>query len=196
LVSQLVSLGFIQRVEPKQVKPDEDDREWYTLTELGVSLSLASAAKRITRETAERVINEFMKRVATVNLEDRFYYRITSVLVYGSYVRDVVDLGDVDFAIQLKPRIANATHEEGFRLIRKKIDEARFAGRRFRNLTDEVVWPEMEVRLFLKNKKRSVSIHLLEELKYLSRKRRLDYRVLLGNEADIAKELGLPLVKS
>jgi hypothetical protein len=28
LVSRLVSLGFTQRVEPKQVEPDDDDRDW------------------------------------------------------------------------------------------------------------------------------------------------------------------------
>jgi hypothetical protein len=54
----------------------------------GISLALASSAKRITRKTAERVIDEFMRRVERVNRDRRYYYRITAVVVYSSYLTE------------------------------------------------------------------------------------------------------------
>lgn len=186
VITQLVELGFMERVDLK------DDRTWFTPTNLGISLSLASAAKRITRETAQATVAEFMRRVHLVNKRKKYFYSITAVLVYGSFLTENESLGDVDFAIELTPR--EPDQDKRFKLIRAKINIARSKGRRFANLTDEVSWPQTEVRLFLKNRKRSVSIHMLGELQDLGREKPLRYRVLLGDKNAIATQLG-PLAR-
>jgi hypothetical protein len=129
-----------------------------------------------------------MRRVHLVNKRRKYFYWITAVLVYGSFLTENESLGDVDFAIELTPR--EPDQDKRFKLIRSKINDARRKGRRFANLTDEVMWPQTEVLLLLKNRKRSVSIHSLVELKELAREKPLRYRVLLGDGQAIAAQLG------
>jgi len=182
IVSQLIKLGYIQSVDLR------DDRIWFTPTDLGISLSLASAAKRITRKTAERTVTEFMNRVDIANARGDFLFWITSVVVYGSYLTDRESLGDVDFAVELTWR--EADEKKHHKLIWDRVHAARNAGRHFGNITEEVSWCQEEILLLLKSRKRSVSIHLLDELKELAREKPLRYRVLSGDRQAIAAELG------
>jgi hypothetical protein len=182
VISQLSELGYIQNVDLK------NDLTWFTPTDLGISLSLASAAKRITRKAAEGALAEFMKRVHQVNRARKYLYKITAVVVYGSFLTDNEYLGDVDIAIELTWR--EPDQNKHHKLIWDKINAARRMGRHFANLTDEVVWPQTEVLLFLKNRKRSLSIQTLVQLKELAREKPLCYRILLGDKQAIARELG------
>src|SRR5215471_6391824 len=75
VISQLSELGYIEKVDLKKFDP-KDDRTWYAPTDRGISLALASAAKRITRETAEEAISEFMKRVHLVNRASNYLYKV------------------------------------------------------------------------------------------------------------------------
>jgi predicted nucleotidyltransferase len=182
VVSALTSLGYIERIDLK------DDRIWFTPTDLGVSLSLASAAKRITRKTAERSIAEFMKRVHWLNHNRKYLFKVTAVVVYGSYLTSTESLGDVDIAVELTWR--EPDQKKYHELIWAHISAARRKGRHFANLTDEVVWPQTEVLLYLRNRKRSLSIHTIADLKELAREKPLRYRVLLGDRQAIAAQLG------
>lgn len=182
VISQLMNLGYIENVNLK------DDRVWFTPTGLGISLSLASAAKRITRQTAEKAVAGLLKRVRWVNHNKKYLFKVTAVVVYGSFLTAAERLGDVDIAVELTWREPNKKryHE----LVWAHINAARRKGRHFANLTDEITWPETEVLLFLKNRKRSLSIQTLVQLKELAREKPLRYRVLLGDEQPIAEQLG------
>jgi hypothetical protein len=186
VVSELMNLGYIENIDLR------DDRIWFTRTELGVSLSLASGGKRITRKTAERTVAEFMKRVRWLNHDNKYLFKVTAVVVYGSYLTSTESLGDVDIAVELTWR--EPDQKKYHELIWAHINKARRKGRHFANLTDEVVWPQTEVLLFLRNRKRSLSIQTLVHLKELAREKPLKYRVLLGDGDAIAQQLG-PLAK-
>jgi hypothetical protein len=161
VVSELMNLGYIEKIDLK------DDRIWFTRTELGVSLSLASAAKRITRKTAEGAIAEFMKRVRWLNYNKKYLFKVTAVVVYGSYLTSSKSLGDVDIAVELTWR--DPDQKKYHELVWAHINAARQKGRQFANLTEEVIWPQTEVFLFLRNRKRSLSIQTLVNLKELAR---------------------------
>jgi hypothetical protein len=182
VVSDLMNLGYIERIDL------QDDRIWFTPTDLGVSLSLASAAKRITRKTAEKAVAGFMKRVQWLNHNRKYLFKVTGVVVYGSYLTSAESLGDVDIAVELTWR--EPDQKKYHELIWAHINAARRKGRHFANLTDEVVWPQTEVLLYLKNRKRSLSIQTLMQLKELAREKPLRYRVLLGDREAIAAQLG------
>jgi predicted nucleotidyltransferase len=77
----------------------------WTTTELAQSFGAASAAKPITRQTAERELEEFLSRVECVNRRSYFLAKVTKVVVFGTYLRPEVDrLGDVDLAVELQPK--------------------------------------------------------------------------------------------
>src|SRR6185312_6088496 len=137
VILQLIKLGYIQGVDLK------DDRTWFTPTELGIKLSLASAAKRITRKTADRTVTEFMSRVNLANAREDFLFWITSVVVYGSYLTDIERLGDVDFGIELTWR--EPDENKHHTLIWDRVHIARSAGRQFANITEEVSWCQEEI---------------------------------------------------
>lgn len=189
---RLAELGFLEKLstdEHRKLNKSHRKRyTWYRDTEKGLALAFASAAPRIKRKTAEEVIEGFMERVRQANESDEYCYNVSSVVLYGSMLSGRLDLGDVDFAIHLTPRLSDpkAFHE----LLQDRIHEARDRGRVFRNLLQEFLWPRLEIHMFLKARKRSISIHDLSELGELARRNRLPYRVLLGNREAIREALG------
>jgi predicted nucleotidyltransferase len=83
-------------------------RGWWEITEPGQRLSSATAAKPITRETAEKAFREFLTRVERVNRDARFLGRVNRVVLFGSMLREDVDrLSDVDLAVEILPKIGD-----------------------------------------------------------------------------------------
>jgi hypothetical protein len=64
----------------------------WEITQAGQSLSSATAAKPITRATAERALSDFLARVELVNREARFLGRVNRVVLFGSLLRKDMSL--------------------------------------------------------------------------------------------------------
>src|SRR5437773_6502052 len=69
-----------------------------------VPWSNAKFVRRITRPEAETLVAELLERVKLVNERDELTHRVTEVRVFGSYLGDKPDLGDIDLAIEFSPR--------------------------------------------------------------------------------------------
>jgi len=153
--AEQVYLGLLGEgyIEPSELVAGQES--WH-LTWKGSALANASTRKPITRKTAERLVEEFLARVREINASD-YTYRVRKVIVFGSFLGDSQDLGDVDFSIDLEdrysdPRDRQATHEA-------RIAIAENAGRTFNDYMEILGWPEREVFLKLKNRSPSLSIH-------------------------------------
>ena len=57
----------------------------FTITQAGQSMSSATAAKRVTRVTAEKALQEFNRRVERVNREPYFLGKVTRVVLFGQH---------------------------------------------------------------------------------------------------------------
>jgi predicted nucleotidyltransferase len=127
----------------------------------GSTLGLASASKPVTRKTAERVFSEFMERVKRVNSDPYFLYKVTKVIIFGSYLTDALRINDLDAAIELTPK------EEDPQLRMEQFQqhslEAERKGRNFDTFVDKIGWPETEVKLFLKSRSRTLSLHPIND---------------------------------
>ncbi len=172
LVHGLVEGGFVVRDSTRK----EDD-PCYEATDLGWDLIRASAAKRIKRKTAEKALTDFMIRVHEVNGNPHFLIRIVNVVLFGSYLDDVPDLGDLDLAYNWERKIKDRPEF-------KKAAQASFAatgriddGSGFTSVN----WPETEVQLYLKNKQRTYSFCNLDTFFRMTKKKTFSYRVLLGD---------------
>ena len=96
LVGELLSKGYI---EPA-------DNGMYRLTLKGNALSIARCMAPINREKADRIMQEFLKRVEEVNRDDFYPYRVSKLVLFGSYLNpEQMDLGDIDIAFELEPKI-------------------------------------------------------------------------------------------
>ncbi len=71
-------------------------------TQTGQTLSSATAAKRVTRATAEKALQQFLRRVEQINTDPYFLAKVTRMVLFGSMLKPETDrLSDVDLAVEL-----------------------------------------------------------------------------------------------
>lgn len=159
---------------------------WYAVTDKGHSITRASAARRIKRETAATELMEFMKRVRIVNASQKYMYSVERVAVFGSYREHAARLGDVDIAVDLKSRVAIDKSLKWVDLFRQ---HAWGSGRSFSTFEEEIDWPRQEVLLMVKSRKRSISIQSWFSFVEMEKAENFLYEVLLGDINEVRLEL-------
>jgi predicted nucleotidyltransferase len=121
-----------------------------------------------------------MDRVRQVNSDSSYLVKVQKVLVFGSYLTDAIRINDIDVAVEL-------TWKENHPMVLNEEDKAQLAlnlsimaedkGKKFSSFLDRLEWPEHEVRLFLKSRSRTLSIHSIHD-EILNR---VKYRVFFQN---------------
>src|SRR6266446_5851030 len=109
----------------------------------------------LTRDVADRNLNELRERARTANRSLDFAYRVERLTVFGSYLTDKPQLGDVDVAYKLTERYTGQ-RQDRFEDARRQA--ARATGRIFNSLMDEIGWPERELVLYLKAHSAALSL--------------------------------------
>jgi len=127
------------------------------LTESGNGLRMASAAKQITRKTAERLLGGFIERAHRVNTDPYYYFRVSKVVVFGSYLTGVDRLTDIDIVCTLQRKAFYQSNQRTLMYQRGHVAIAN--GRNFQSHVDFIWWPHTEVLRFLKSGSRSFSLH-------------------------------------
>jgi predicted nucleotidyltransferase len=155
----LADLGVAGYVE-YAVARDSRGPAWQ-LSIRGRALSMASAARPIRRATADRLLYEFLDRVDAVNADACLGYRVTEVVVFGSYLGSDSTLGDVDVGVRLESRLSPNVDPVAHGAAR--VDLAKKCGRVFRSWFDELTWSYKEVWLRLKWRSRGLSRHDLDK---------------------------------
>lgn len=154
--SRMEREGYLERAELE----DDTEPAWQ-LTEIGLALASGRATPRIHRATAERLLAGLIERMHLLETRTDLLYRVEQAYVYGSYLRTVDRLGDLDVAVKLAPREADrALHRER---ARDRVWRVRQEGRRFSNITEELFFPKHEVWRFLRGRSRSISLRDLDE---------------------------------
>ena len=156
----------------------------YCPTRKGRELMRASAAARISRKTAQTALDGFMQRVHEVNRNPRYLCSITKVAVFGSFLKDLDRLGDVDVAVETGYRIPD--DDNSWRVIQQY---ARNSGRNFPTVVAEQYWPIHEIMLVLKVGKRTLRIEPWYSFTGMEKTPDFTYKVLLGDEKAIRRDL-------
>ena len=116
----------------------------------------------INREKADRIMQEFLKRVEEVNRDDFYPYRVSKLVLFGSYLNpEQMDLGDIDIAFELEPKIKD--YDELMRYNDQLVDKARKEGKSFSSLIDILGYSEKLVILKLRNKEKYISLHRMTD---------------------------------
>jgi predicted nucleotidyltransferase len=182
IVEALQQAGYVERDQRVQIDPDPTPR--FTVTEKGRAFMRASAAGRLNRNFASSALDDFMTRVHLVNGNAQYLYSVKKVVVFGSFLENTDNLGDVDVAVDLQPRIPlKGEWVETFRR------HARASGRQFSTFEDEIDWPRREVLLVVKGRKRSISIQSWFSFVVMEKSPAFKYKVLLGSAKEIQREL-------
>lgn len=144
------SEGYFEKVR------DDGKKTRWQLTMKAATLAQASAAKKVKRATADKHYQAFLQRVHEINFNDSYLYQVTKVALFGSYLTEAGLVSDIDLFVWIarKPKF-----DTDFTHIRKKRTKEMLAeGRRFKDYIDELSWPELDVRKYLKNGSRVISI--------------------------------------
>ena len=151
LLKTLEKKGFIEK---NTLAPDHA-RNWrHTIK--GGALSKALFSAPVSRRNAEKALSEFMDRVKDVNEDGRFLFRVRKVVLFGSFLAGSATMGDLDVAIELVPKEAEARkHSEQ---ILARANEAALNGRTFRNIVERLDFAAQEVRSFLKSRSRIIQL--------------------------------------
>ena len=127
------------------------------MTQAGRTFSAATAAKPVTRATAEKALAQFLERVTQVNDDPYFLAKATRVVLFGSMLKpDVERLSDVDLAVEL---VSKEVDFDRARLKnQQRAEELADQGRRFQNfLESEGCW-YFEAFRYLKGGSRVISL--------------------------------------
>jgi predicted nucleotidyltransferase len=129
----------------------------WSVTQAGRTFSVASAARPVTRATAEKALAEFLDRVGQVNRDPYFLGKVIRVVLFGSMLKpEVMRLSDVDLAVELATKEADfdRAREQNYR----RAEELAEKGKQFRNVLDwELCW-YFETRHFLKGGSRVIAM--------------------------------------
>ncbi len=125
-------------------------------TEKGRRFGVASANPPITREKADRLLKELIERAMSINANDDYACYVERLSVFGSYLSDKASLGDLDIFYKITPKYEGAQYMERRN---QRIRLAFKAGRVFPNYVEKICWPEREVLLALKTRKKGLSLH-------------------------------------
>ncbi len=128
----------------------------------GNALRMAGLVSRMSRAKAEKLLKGVLDRVAEINERADLLHWVTEVRVFGSYLTETDDLGDLDLAIKLERRPVKGTGSHPW--ADACLEMARRSGKTFSNFVDELQYPETLVWRHIKNRVPHLSLHRTEEL--------------------------------
>ena len=154
VLSELNDLGFLE-------KSADEVPIIYINTLKGNALANVKAVSSISNVKAEKIFSDFLDRVNEVNQNSKYLFKVTKVVLFGSYITDSPTVNDIDIAFEIIRKdedgdIFMAKHQ-------KKVKEAIVNGKKFKTFIDELGYSETEVIQFLKSKSHYLSLHSIED---------------------------------
>jgi|GEM_PF-6799642 len=141
----------------REVGRESDGRMVYRVTDEGHATGMKSLVPRMNRAAADALLEEVLARVASINSDDELLHYVTEVRVFGSYLTDSDDLGDLDVAIKMERRRIEGEWVKAAQALADK------SGRTL-SFFHRLTFPETEVRRRIKRRLPRISLHETSEL--------------------------------
>jgi hypothetical protein len=95
----------------------------------GNALANASFGRPVSRQKAQREFDAFLARVAEVNADNDLMWSVAYVDLFGSFLDPTIDpVGDIDLAIELRPKWSEADDVDAWRRTRLDATAPRWIG--------------------------------------------------------------------
>ena len=115
--------------------------------------------KYIKKETARSILKDFLLRIERANEDDSFIYNVEKIILFGSFLRGKEKPGDIDIAINFAAKERNT--DIHYKLFENQIREAICNGRRFNNISQQIIYPQEKILRFLRGGHKSISFHFV-----------------------------------
>jgi hypothetical protein len=163
LFDYLLAEGYI--IEAAVSTPDNrlpnDGKDRYQTTIKGQALRITTLAPRISRAKAEALLAGVLERVAQANADPELLDWVTEVRVFGSYLTDADDHGDLDIALSYRTRPTR----EGLQNFSDEISAfAERHGKQHLSWRDQLFLPERMLKQRIKGRSPHISMHNISEL--------------------------------
>jgi hypothetical protein len=145
-------------VEPEPAEEAWGDEVRYVRTALGGTFAKALGVPPVRREAAERALRDFIRRCREVNRDDNFVFKVERAIVFGSFLSDAEEVGDVDVALRTRPKIKYGAPDHWTAIVSKQVRAAKRRGRTFSSYFDELAYGSRSVELYVKNRSRIVQL--------------------------------------
>ena len=86
----------------------------YQPTSKGNAMRLARSTPRLNRAKADKLLADFLRSVEEVNARPDLLHWVTEVRVFGSYLNDIDNLGEIDLAIKKERRPASGSFSDAY----------------------------------------------------------------------------------
>jgi hypothetical protein len=136
---------------------ESDGRMLYRVTDKGHAVGMKTLVPRMSRAKAEALLKDTLERIANVNADPELLFWVTEARVFGSYLTDAGDLGDLDLAIKLERKQIESDW------VKACHDAADRSGKTL-SFFHRLTYPETEVRRRIKNRVSRISLHDTSEL--------------------------------
>jgi hypothetical protein len=186
LCVELLTRGYIEKSVDAQHK-DDSGFDWFDLTDAGKRFARASGASRIKLSTAAKTVESLKQRIDTINASDEYMLKISESVIFGSYAIQADTVGDIDFAFRTERKVD--IFGDGNEWNKAAREDFYLCERTAKSFLDILFWPDTKVKLFLKNRQRSISLHDMDEFLAIQRKSSSPFIVVLGNEASIQTDI-------
>ncbi|MBS1665351.1 MAG: hypothetical protein JST68_30185 [Bacteroidetes bacterium] len=147
MILGLQQLGYLSQ------KPDKD--EYYSITEKGKLFGLEKANPPLSIDKADQIYAEFLERVRQVNENPDFILRITDFYLFGDYITGNGSITHLEILLSMVPKDPASFSAQREAKMR--------AHPRFLGIFERYALPLTEVRSFLKQRSRYLSIYLPRE---------------------------------
>jgi hypothetical protein len=150
LFDHLLAEGYI---EPK-------GNDGHRTTLKGNAMSMTRLVQRINRAKAEALLKGVLERVASINADPELLHWVTEVRVFGSYLTDSDDLGDLDLALsyQLRPTGDDKDFLDAISAFAVKHNKKHLS------FDGQLDLPERMVKRRIKGRSPYISMHYVSEL--------------------------------
>lgn len=166
----LVDAGYLTRMDFPASWPIAT----YEATGLGISLRKSTKAKRMSRGMAEGAVNALLKEAERINADPTLISWVDELDIFGSYLSDAADLGDVDVAVRLGRRLPSE------QWIAAGLERAGQAGSRH-DFATRAFWGDFEVWRMLKASSRRLDLQPKNDIVGLGVSLRPIYRRTVGS---------------
>ena len=111
VLATLLAEGYLEPHEPEH----KFDKAKYQTSEKGRRLAAANLTPRFDRAKADNEVAALIARANEINTRDELVFFVHKITVFGSYLTDSNELGDIDLVVEVAPRREKHTDESHYR---------------------------------------------------------------------------------
>ena len=119
-------------------------------------MTVKDKTKRMKRSTAERLLRELIGRVESIQINDSLAYRVSDLILFGSYLSDKEDLGDLDVAVNIVRRF------EGEEQLRVEEERRVATCPASADFVLRLFWPNEEIYRMIRNRSAWIQLTSIE----------------------------------